>query len=1736
MNGGTSPYATGGGGVGFEWKVAVQYLAHLLTGDGASELGDGRRVTSVAFQQAPDVPVDDLVLKAARLGETQPSLRLALGIRRSPQIVKSDESTRKLIGQFVRAVAEEPSDEQEHQFGLVVAGPQPHARQLAELADAATAQSDSAGFFKLIKTPNKFPSTLRVRLGHVEKLVEHALHDHGVVDPDTEVVQKRTWLLLSSLKVLMPRLESPDDIDWMGVANRLTTLVPESDLTAAVRLRDHLVALVTGYSPQAAHVDLTMLRRDCHALLDSTIRRHKQGWHKLNSFDQQARDSVRTEIAAGDGGRSMRLDRDAAAKELLGVVSDAKAVVVSGESGVGKSALAVVGLANIADADRECLQVLCVNLRHVPALVMTLEGELGVGVALSTLLSEMSAPQRVLVIDGADATTEGRQDVFGYLVKAAQDGGVKVVAVTSIDSSKVVRRIITEQGSATVTDHLVAPLNDSEINKIVDTFSELQPLAANQRSRELLRRLVVVDLFVRGHVSGAPVTDADAMNEVWSGLVRRREMRDRGFPDAREMVLLQLAEIELSGGDRRQVMEQIDYAALDGLRRDGLLRGSGETLFRIGPDFAHDEVRRYAVARLLLADGAGDLTAQLRNARAPRWSLAAARLACQAWLGQPETSTAPLKGRFAAQQVAFDALVDEGYGSRWSDVPTEALLTLADVEPLLRDAWPPLLADGAKGLRRLVRVVKQRHSKTACADVAVATPIIALMLETPTSWSAGEFAKDILCYWLRGHILVGTPAGNSLRIRLRQQLVDECSAGDRRLAERRLVDERETAVAPQTAERPIKRWSRLRTFLGNAIPRVGQARQRHAVLDRQAIQSLATMSLGHGRPLRRRADVPREIIDPTVLELFALLGPDVGDAGAAILRRVAKDAPQHLAPVVERPLAGKALSNGPLGLLAEVTEAYYLDDESGNFFTCGVRSHETMGPPLSAWYYGPFMPLFMTDFRNGVAVLNRLLNHAARNRVREGVDSELDSRNASLTAKLAENELGVSGVPKIYIGDDHVWRWYRGNPVGPYPCMSALQALERACDQMIGHGVPIQTLILILLEDCENLAMVGLVVGVLVRHLDASSDLLDPYFVEPTIWKQEFVRIAHESDPFSADSKEVVAPERRGWSLGDAAQFLVIEGDEERHATLHELGNRLIDKKRRMLKKCDVASTQEDAGRIDQELAAMRGWASTLDRSRYTAHKAPDGVNGIYIQFTPPDDVVLALAKGQDDAKLANKALRLFGRYSTRDRPMPAIGPDELTTDLNIAEEILANPRSDRGINPLDTAALVAAAVLKSHLIKCVVFPDATLSFAVELMTWIGENAVEPDDFECETYIARDKADRTAAGVLPLLLVPTAVPTPASINEDDEAGLLERVFHANLSLAQAMSYEVRLHLARGLDHVWKVPCAERGCCHHELGLQMATGMVRHCVLGSWDSGGFDRDVTALKEPLTNSLAKADADSLLASRFDGAIRALAPATMADCCVSDKARDLLLTLLATQRRCLLHYQHKHDRNPDERMSHALVSARALLTLAGGGDDTAIYQHINALAENPTLLAAALQSLSAAAEETKDRAATAKRIWPDLVRHVLHLHKSRRIPFNPGYGSNNVLAVLVPNATGELPYLYHEVDDAIVWWDPSELRPEVEAWLPLATGDARCIDQLICFVYPFDSNIQVRVGLSWVASVVLPDPASVYGGGSFMLTKWLEETRPAALEEGLEDKWKDVVDAMIVAGDSQLTPYSD
>ena len=97
------------------------------------------------------------------------------------------------------------------------------------------------------------------------------------------------------------------------------------------------------------------------------------------------------------------------------------------------------------------------------------------------------------------------------------------------------------------------------------------------------------------------------------------------------------------------------------------------------------------------------------------------------------------------------------------------------------------------------------------------------------------------------------------------------------------------------------------------------------------------------------------------------------------------------------------------------------------------------------------------------------------------------------------------------------------------------------------------------------------------------------------------------------------------------------------------------------------------------------------------------------------------------------------------------------------------------------------------------------------------------------------------------------------------------------------------------------------------------------------------------------------------------------------------------------------------------------------------------------------------------------------------------------------------------------------------------EVEAWLEAAAGNAQCVDQLISFLGVLGSGDQVRPGLSWVATLVLVDPARIVGR-TLLLTDWLVETRSAALDARLLANWQEVVDALVVAGVTRLAPYSE
>jgi hypothetical protein len=216
--------------------------------------------------------------------------------------------------------------------------------------------------------------------------------------------------------------------------------------------------------------------------------------------------------------------------------------------------------------------------------------------------------------------------------------------------------------------------------------------------------------------------------------------------------------------------------------------------------------------------------------------------------------------------------------------------------------------------------------------------------------------------------------------------------------------------------------------------------------------------------------------------------------------------------------------------------------------------------------------------------------------------------------------------------------------------------------------------------------------------------------------------------------------------------------------------------------------------------------------------------------------------------------------------------------------------------------------------------------------------------------------------------------------------------------------------------------------------------------------------------------------------------------------------------------------------------MVAARAVLELAAAGDEGPLQEQIATYADNARLLGSFLRALAAAAEENPLRAESAARMWPRLITQVLDLVKEGPRSFAEGHYGQDALAALIPNRTYDAAYMYRELNGApLGWTDPLGWRPAVESWLPYAIGSSRAVDALVGLVRTLPPSDQVAVGLPWVEAVLMADVSAV-ARDSYLLAEWLIEIRSRAIDAGVLPTWQRLADALVVAGEPTLSPYTE
>ncbi|MEU2032760.1 hypothetical protein [Nocardia amamiensis] len=975
-------------------------------------------------------------------------------------------------------------------------------------------------------------------------------------------------------------------------------------------------------------------------------------------------------------------------------------------------------------------------------------------------------------------------------------------------------------------------------------------------------------------------------------------------------------------------------------------------------------------------------------------------------------------------------------------------------------------------------MVEQRQTFEGLIDIDRGEPVVRVLLDHKRSWLRSDPIFTFIAAWLQALVAAGTPAGNHTRQLLRAQLIDYWQ------------EHYEPPSDISAAEQPdlVNRW----------LERAGH-RRRHR---------------------RRRSYLDYKLTDAKLVELYAALGADIDAHVEQILTEISECAPADLAPAVDSPWSARAVAQHDTELLQVLMERYYIDLEPDSVGPRedGIREHwgrwSPIGPPFTAYWFGGFWQLFnRVRLNRSASLLNKILNHAARYRVDDHYRFTSDTTSEQSGTQDSTYSMCLSGRERRYVGDGGVWNWYRGAAGGPYPCMSALQAMERLLDQLLGAGVSMAAIVDILLENCENLAVPALLLGIMIRHIEVSQDAIEPFLAEPMIWVLDSSRVAHEHiDVHAPYSDQLVHSERRTTTLREVCMRMVLGGDQDRRDRLRAVGHQLADK----------------GNAVGMGTEAM-GWAACLDVDRFRGYRSGDQ---FLVEVEPPEHVVQWQTQWESDLERTNTLLRLQNRYAALSRRLDEDyappSAEEISADLVVAEDLIESPPPMAATDPLDAAAHVALTAIQYAADRTDHVFGSGMAFALKLVMSIVSAFEDGADRSDENQYFALGADRAAATTLPLLLLPTFSDGLAA------AGFtVADVDRAASALTRKSSLETRLYLARGCDRLWSSPCHGSSCIHHTA-FDWLTDTARDAEIGPWDSEGQTRAHVRITSDLIDRLPQLDDDFIESDALDAAIRGFGAAAASGACVSTHAITQLDLLLHTHRRAMV-AQDKQGWSVDHNQTQSLVAARALAHASTVTGIEPLIVHLTALRGNAHLLASFLHMLAAVGAETPELGRSVRTVWPALVEHALTLSVGTPNPYTDHTWGDWALAALIPRPAAWTDGLYNEIETKpFDWVVVDDLIDVIPQWVPLASGHRKCVDNLITLLHQLSPSRQAVLGLQWVQHLcVHNDQVSVRS--SPVLNEWLIGLYRDAEAHGQLPHWQKLVDQLVAAGNRPLAPYS-
>ncbi|MBZ5501471.1 MAG: ABC transporter ATP-binding protein [Acidobacteriia bacterium] len=1093
---------TGGGGFSFADKVAAWFLLQMLSR--TPSLGTQHGViTEVQFETRESGWLFDDLLLILRDGlET---MRYAISTKSDSKLTKNGfakEFVRDAWEQW-RGVPNATFDRQSDYLGLATSGVA--SSVLLEFAELQRQAASGAA--------DRLEARLAASSAIQRRIYESVLRSDDPV-PGTALGATEAASLLSRIRVFSFDFEFPQSTDEGQAISQCSRCTQAETVATGVQLWKCLVGLAAESRTTGASISVPRLLAAIRGDVElKDYPDYRADWENVSRRSAANMAQIRTTL-----GDNIHLNREKEEQTLAGSLVQNRAVALVGESGSGKSALVSLVVGKGVRFDRIIwLKPEQLNQPSEPDLTE----HLGLQHPLRVLLETSTSSRGILVLDSFERFEGDARARAIELVRTVANGADKHwrILITTQDQSWLdARRALLDAGLSSVEVLTFAkPKPDQIAGKIATAPGvarlfhrrELQPILCNLA---ILHWVINTERIHPFDEKRAWVGEAELIRWIWQHFCGQPNDRLR-----RDALLRSIGEKEgerIGGAVPLESIPTAQLGILQDLQRDGVIRVTESSV-----QFSHDLIGDWARFRVLLASG-NDVGKRIRESVAiPSWARAI-RLYAQG-LAEQEGGLAGWKAILgtSATQTVEAALT--------TDLFLDGIVYAANVEPLLEQVWPDLIAEKGKILGRLL--ARLLHSATVPdwrmkeevdpedADLATAW----FRIPHPLYWLPvlrvlQRHASDVARYapyqasqavelWLRTMPpgFPGRTEAGAVAIELAREIQGLLAEGviiteqvDRPVYEAllRAAPEYPKEVSEVALELAGRRNDSDVVVQRGIAAEVRQARERQAMQQSQDKEGV--------KRVRNKVFAPHPASLDATLTSPAADGPDrrvPSGFRSAVLDTPALDGLIAIEPQVALEV-----------LLAVCLEEPRSRSESGAApFTLPGFAHWRGGSPPMYWK-GAFGGFLRLSPKAGVDAILRLVNYATEEWVRR-VSGHKPQPDDYQKCGL---RIVLPGEAVSWAGDSNVFGWYRNATGTPEVVVCALMALEKWFYDLLDRGESIDPWVKQIYEMNRSLAVAGVLTAVGLKQPSGFIGVLRPllgtlevYFFQSALAEQDRERI-----------------------------------------------------------------------------------------------------------------------------------------------------------------------------------------------------------------------------------------------------------------------------------------------------------------------------------------------------------------------------------------------------------------------------------------------------------------------------------------------------------------------------------------------------------------------------------------------------------------------------------------------------